>query len=133
MWNEGDTSPYHSNGLYLLPPELDISSPLLDPLANDPGEEALEAFTGNQTEPLADSAEAEVGGLFDVPASSRIGASLGVDNATSVSPHPILTLIEKAEQDWEGLLNRTSKTLGEACREYERRYGMRPPKGFDQW
>src|SRR5690606_31319995 len=29
--------------------------------------------------------------------------------------------------------DRASRTLKEACAEYKRRYGRRPPKGFEKW
>ncbi|KAF9041387.1 glycosyl transferase family 90-domain-containing protein [Panaeolus papilionaceus] len=47
--------------------------------------------------------------------------------------HPILELIDKARKDWQHKLDRASKTLDEAVREYKRRYGRPPPKGFDDW
>lgn len=49
------------------------------------------------------------------------------------SPHPIPLLLQLGEKRWEELLSRQSKTLGEAVVEYERRYGRKPPKGFDIW
>lgn len=52
---------------------------------------------------------------------------------TPGSPHPIPLLLSVGEKRWEELLNRQSRTLGEASAEYERRYGRRPPKGFDTW
>ncbi|KAI5476937.1 glycosyltransferase family 90 protein [Pseudohyphozyma bogoriensis] len=48
-------------------------------------------------------------------------------------PHPIHLLMDEAAKSWERKLKRQSKTLREAVAEYERRYGMRPPKGFDEW
>ncbi|GFZ43509.1 hypothetical protein JCM24511_01229 [Saitozyma sp. JCM 24511] len=47
--------------------------------------------------------------------------------------HPIYDLIEKARENWDGKLERASKTLGQAVNEYRRRYGRAPPKGFDRW
>ncbi|KAG8923150.1 F-actin-capping protein subunit alpha [Tulasnella sp. 417] len=47
--------------------------------------------------------------------------------------HPLLDLVEEAEKKWKDTLRRQSKTLGEAVREYERRYGRHPPQGFDDW
>lgn len=49
------------------------------------------------------------------------------------SPHPIPLLLSLGEKRWEELLSRQSRTLGEAVREYERRYSRSPPKGFDVW
>ncbi|BGP40133.1 hypothetical protein JCM10450v2_004112 [Rhodotorula kratochvilovae] len=48
-------------------------------------------------------------------------------------PHPILTLIKRAEQDWNRKVRRQSKTLKDAVVEYRRRYKRNPPKGFDKW
>lgn len=47
--------------------------------------------------------------------------------------HPIPQLLALGERRWEEMVNRQSRTLGEAVEEYERRYGRRPPKGFDLW
>ena len=47
--------------------------------------------------------------------------------------HPIYELMEKAEEKWNSLLNRQSKTLVAAAGEYKRRYGLHPPAGFDAW
>ena len=47
--------------------------------------------------------------------------------------HPIMEMIERAEKDWNELVNRQSKTLKEAVQEYRRRYRKNPPKGFDLW
>ena len=49
------------------------------------------------------------------------------------APHPIPPLLALGEKRWEELLSRQSRTLNEAVREYTRRYGRRPPKGFDIW
>jgi hypothetical protein len=48
-------------------------------------------------------------------------------------PHPIFELMEKAERRWKKKNDRASKTLKEACEEYERRYGRKPPRGFNDW
>ncbi|KAG8984877.1 F-actin-capping protein subunit alpha, partial [Tulasnella sp. 427] len=52
---------------------------------------------------------------------------------TGFARHPLLDLVEEGEKRWEERLQRQSKTLDEAVREYVRRYGRRPPKGFDAW
>ncbi|AAW42848.2 CAP1-related [Cryptococcus deneoformans JEC21] len=49
------------------------------------------------------------------------------------APHPIPLLLDLGEKRWEELLSRQSRTLEEAVREYIRRYGRQPPKGFDKW
>nr|XP_018262209.1 uncharacterized protein I303_05225 [Kwoniella dejecticola CBS 10117]OBR84367.1 hypothetical protein I303_05225 [Kwoniella dejecticola CBS 10117] len=48
-------------------------------------------------------------------------------------PHPIPLLLSLGEKRWKELLSRQSTTLEEAVREYIRRYGRKPPKGFDKW
>lgn len=48
-------------------------------------------------------------------------------------PHPIPMLMQRAKQRWHALRNRQSRSFAEAVREYERRYGRAPPKGFDRW
>ncbi|PFH51623.1 glycosyltransferase family 90 protein [Amanita thiersii Skay4041] len=47
--------------------------------------------------------------------------------------HPIYELVEKAEKEWNEKLQRASKTLEDAVKEYRRRYRRLPPKGFDLW
>lgn len=47
--------------------------------------------------------------------------------------HPAAQLIESAEKNFQALLNRQSKTLGEAVNEYRRRNGISPPPHFDKW
>ena len=48
-------------------------------------------------------------------------------------PHPISRLVQNAEQDFNQLLSRQSKTLSDAVAEYRRRYKMHPPPHFDKW
>jgi hypothetical protein len=47
--------------------------------------------------------------------------------------HPIFELIERAEEEWNKKLRKSSKTIDEAVAEYERRYQRLPPKGFEDW
>ena len=47
--------------------------------------------------------------------------------------HPIWQLINDAEQSFEKQLERQSKSLEEAVKEYKRRYGIPPPPKFDKW
>lgn len=51
----------------------------------------------------------------------------------SVSEHPIPQLMIDAEHRFRALLSRQSRSLRAAVREYRRRYGRNPPKGFDEW
>ncbi|TFK25273.1 hypothetical protein FA15DRAFT_590775 [Coprinopsis marcescibilis] len=48
-------------------------------------------------------------------------------------PHPIFELLINAEERWKVKNAKASWTLKDACDEYERRYGRKPPKGFDLW
>lgn len=47
--------------------------------------------------------------------------------------HPIPELMRRAKQRWLDLKGKQSKTFEAAVAEYKRRYGINPPKGFDQW
>lgn len=47
--------------------------------------------------------------------------------------HPIHLLMEEAERNWTTKLSKQSKTLKQTVAEYERRYGIRPPRGFANW
>ncbi|KAF9450836.1 glycosyltransferase family 90 protein [Macrolepiota fuliginosa MF-IS2] len=49
------------------------------------------------------------------------------------APHPIYSLIERAQQQWSTKLDNASKSLKEAVAEYQRRYNRKPPLGFDAW
>lgn len=48
-------------------------------------------------------------------------------------PHPIFKLMRDAEVAWKDKHRRASRTLGEAVKEYKRRYKRDPPRGFDHW
>ena len=39
----------------------------------------------------------------------------------------------EAENKYRNLLSRQSQTLEAAVKEYQRRYGRKPPRGFDDW
>lgn len=83
-----------------------------------------------------------------VPSSYRLGPSQGWTSpsvlrsrflrARAQAPrppihHPIPKLMADARRAFDEKIKRQSKTLQEAVDEYERRYGRRPPKGFDEW
>jgi hypothetical protein len=51
----------------------------------------------------------------------------------SVAEHPIPHLMDDAERRFRALLSRQSRSLRAAVKEYKRRYGRNPPKGFDEW
>ncbi|KAL4911241.1 hypothetical protein BDW74DRAFT_164799 [Aspergillus multicolor] len=45
----------------------------------------------------------------------------------------VTALVEDAEQQFSQLLERQSRTLSDAIKEYRRRYNMNPPSHFDKW
>ncbi|KAF2199269.1 hypothetical protein GQ43DRAFT_482607 [Delitschia confertaspora ATCC 74209] len=47
--------------------------------------------------------------------------------------HPAEQLIEAAEQEFQDLLGRQSKSLADTIKEYRRRNGVPPPPNFDKW
>lgn len=47
--------------------------------------------------------------------------------------HPIPRLMADAEDKFRALLGKQSRTLSAAVKEYKRRYGRKPPRGFDDW
>ncbi|KAF2791010.1 glycosyltransferase family 90 protein [Melanomma pulvis-pyrius CBS 109.77] len=51
----------------------------------------------------------------------------------STKGHPAQQLIGSAGIKFQKLLNRQSKSLGEAAQEYRRRNGVAPPPHFDKW
>lgn len=56
---------------------------------------------------------------------------LVVDRSSTI--HPIEQLIITAQEEWERKVASQSRTLKEAVRVYEKRYGRSPPLGFDKW
>lgn len=53
--------------------------------------------------------------------------------APGSAAHPIHVLITQAEEQFQVLRARQSKSLKEAVVEYRRRYGLPPPPHFDKW
>jgi hypothetical protein len=47
--------------------------------------------------------------------------------------HPIDTLIRRAEEEYQTLLTKETKTVQDAAEAYRRRRGRQPPPGFDEW
>ncbi|KAF8598009.1 hypothetical protein BDV93DRAFT_547604 [Ceratobasidium sp. AG-I] len=47
--------------------------------------------------------------------------------------HPLHGLIADAEAKWNDMTESQSNTFDEAIEEYQRRYGRRPPHGFEKW
>jgi hypothetical protein len=58
---------------------------------------------------------------------------LGPVKVSDTSSHPISQLVDSAQSRFDQLLNRQSKTLDAAIKEYRRRYGVPPPPRFDVW
>ncbi|KAG8896928.1 F-actin-capping protein subunit alpha [Tulasnella sp. 403] len=75
--------------------------------------------------------ETQVDGKITVPFDTE-GNILVADGSRNPR-HPIHELVKKAENRWEALRRRQSRSLCEAVHEYQRRYGRLPPKGFDTW
>ncbi|KAA1099400.1 capsule-associated protein CAP1 [Puccinia graminis f. sp. tritici] len=48
-------------------------------------------------------------------------------------PHPLRKIIQDAQESWKTIQKRQSKTYPEAVLEYQRRYKINPPNGFDKW
>lgn len=85
-------------------------------------------FTGHSAhqsvEVYPDAEDAKWGSNpFDTTAAAR---GLALD-------HPIPKLMADAEENFRKLLARQSRKLHAAVKEYKRRYGREPPKGFDGW
>ena len=51
----------------------------------------------------------------------------------SNEPHPIELLVNEANGEFKTMIEGQSKSLPDAIAEYERRYRMKPPPGFDIW
>lgn len=68
--------------------------------------------------------------LFEVQPSSTPLGSIPIDLKKG---HPAAQLINAAETEFQQLLNRQSKSLDQAVREYRRRNGIAPPPHFDKW
>lgn len=106
-WELGDDG---SNDLeYIPPPPLDLGSE-----SEDSAEEEL--TTPHTFHPNGHLIVAPVASFDSPPA-----------------PHPILTLIKRAERQWNRKVAKQSKTLKDAVVEYRRRYSRNPPRGFDKW
>lgn len=59
--------------------------------------------------------------------------NLTLPSWTSAKPHPADALIQKSKADFDKRIERQSKSPSEAVREYQRRYGIPPPPGFEKW
>jgi hypothetical protein len=61
------------------------------------------------------------------------GSPLGPIPLDMSKGHPAAQLIAAAEKEFQYTLNKQSKSLAEAVREYRRRHGIAPPPHFDKW
>ncbi len=59
-------------------------------------------------------------------------SNMVVENVPTLSS-PILALLMRGERKWQDLVSKQSRTLEEAVREYQERWGRMPPKGFEKW
>jgi hypothetical protein len=66
-----------------------------------------------------------------IPRSSKFFGATQSKKETVV--HHIPKLMAKAQAKFKTMITGQSKTLAEAVKEYKRRYGRNPPKGFDEW
>lgn len=57
----------------------------------------------------------------------------GLLEVSPTGPHPIFELMKRAEGLWDHKHRKASTNLKNAYMEYQRRYGRRPPKGFEVW
>ncbi|GAA5893823.1 uncharacterized protein JCM6883_003648 [Sporobolomyces salmoneus] len=69
----------------------------------------------------------------DSPSLSNSDRSKRSSPSIPDQPHPISYLIQQASSNWDSMVLRQSQTLSQAVEEYTRRYGIRPPIGFDSW
>ncbi|KAK3899729.1 hypothetical protein C8A05DRAFT_17880 [Staphylotrichum tortipilum] len=65
--------------------------------------------------------------------SNTVSIATSRSSALHAAEHPIEVLARNARADFEQLLARQSKTYEAAVAEYQRRYGVEPPAGFEVW
>jgi len=69
-----------------------------------------------------------------IMSSTHVGDGNGMLRVNLTSRfHPIHQLRQDATRQWATKVSRQSTTLKDVTVEYQRRYGRRPPKGFDRW
>ncbi|KAL8281153.1 hypothetical protein RQP46_006511 [Phenoliferia psychrophenolica] len=106
-----------------------------------PSEDSSESEESVESSPeVGTDAESKVADVVEeIPtAVEDEDSALHVKRAEESSPrtervHPMAYLIQEAEEKWDALLERQSQTLFQAVVEYQRRYGRKPPLGFDAW
>ncbi|WOO80670.1 Beta-1,2-xylosyltransferase 1 [Vanrija pseudolonga] len=79
------------------------------------------------------SLEEVVPGIFGVRGAGKTESDANGTVSKLETPNPILALLKEGEEKWQKLVNRQSKTLEQAVKVYEERWGRPPPKGFDDW
>lgn len=112
QWSNWSTSQLHQLEDSLLP----LSTSQLHP-SNLPSPN-LHSNTSNPIEP-----EFHSNGYFLLPQ----------DPLPSHQPHPIQTLIQRAQTEWQNKLSRNSNSLSSCVAEYRSRYHRPPPFGFERW
>ncbi|XWW94182.1 hypothetical protein V2A60_002124 [Cordyceps javanica] len=75
---------------------------------------------------------------FQLEAVTRSGSDVTSPSASSSEQqptrrHPVSQLVRTAQQQFDKLKRKQSKSLPAAVAEYRRRYGMHPPPHFDKW
>ncbi|KAL2826857.1 hypothetical protein BDW59DRAFT_144839 [Aspergillus cavernicola] len=68
-----------------------------------------------------------------IPLKQPIEPSIAYTDDYTNDVHPIAALVEVAGQQFNQLLERQSRTLADAVKEYRLRYNMHPPPHFDKW
>ncbi len=98
------------------------------------GKAARADATGSES--ASESASGSSAGTKARPRSKGAPHPIGEDGLLRINPagrHPVWELIEKAREEWEARKARQSRTLEQAVKTYQARYGRNPPKGFDRW
>jgi hypothetical protein len=101
-------------------------------LHGDPDEPRIDDGDGGKLTKSPDHDHA-IGEEAGNAAKHTYDSSSGLLTVNPDAAHPIFELTRRAEERWASKLSRQSKTLPEAVREYQRRYGRPPPAGFDRW
>lgn len=71
--------------------------------------------------------------LSVVPYAANIFAIREAHSSVVSRNHPVESLMAKAKEDFERLIQRQSKSYDASHAEYVRRYGVEPPPGFREW
>ncbi|CED82144.1 cap1-related protein [Phaffia rhodozyma] len=82
--------------------------------------------------PSIDSAFESPNGLLSFRPTAGNASVVGEPSADK-TVHPVLGLLAQGERRWKNMIDKQSRTLGEAVEEYKKRMGRQPPKGFDHW